>query len=231
MENYTCPLSQMSRNRIFTKIAVDKLTSGPRITWEMPLESRQRILRHLKQSGQASVAELSTALALTPVTIRHHLETLRIEGLVAEPVPRHKPGPGRPEMLYRITPAANAFMPRNYGELCRCLIQAVETTQNREVEGILVEMGRELGASAGTVGELAAASTYLQERGYFPSVDESEGLIVLEFANCPYLEVVEDAPSLCQFDRALLESLLGREVKMLGTIANRDPVCTFQIGN
>ncbi len=195
----------------------------------MPLESRQRILRHLKQSGQASVAELSTALALTPVTIRHHLESLRTEGLVAEPVSRHKPGPGRPEMLYRITAAANAYMPRNYGELCRCLIQAVESTQNRDLGGVLVEMGRELGSSAGTTGQLDAARTYLQERGYFPTLDESEGLIVLELANCPYLEVVEGAPLLCQFDRALIEALLGREVELLGSIVDNDPVCTFQI--
>ncbi|MFQ5922227.1 MAG: helix-turn-helix transcriptional regulator [Anaerolineales bacterium] len=197
----------------------------------MPLESRQRILEHLKQSGQASVAELSKALALTPVTIRHHLESLRSEGLVAEPVPQHKPGPGRPEMMYQVTPAANAYMPRNYGELCGCLIQAVESAQAPELEGLLVEMGRELGSSARTAGQPAAAMSYLEERGYFPSLDKNEGMIVLQFANCPYLEVVQGAPSLCQFDRALIEALFGGEIEMLGRIVGQAPVCTFQISN
>jgi predicted ArsR family transcriptional regulator len=197
----------------------------------MPLESRQRILEYLKQSGQASVAELSQALALTPVTIRHHLETLRSEGLVAEPVPRHKPGPGRPEMMYQVTPAANATMPRNYGELCGCLIQAIGSTQTLELEGLLVEMGRELGSSAGTARQPAAAISYLEERGYFPSLEENEGLIILQFANCPYLEVVQGAPSLCHFDRALIEALFGGEVEMLGRIADQAPVCTFQISS
>ncbi len=197
----------------------------------MAHESRQRILESIKQSGQASVAELSQALALTPVTIRHHLESLRSEGLVAEPAPRHKPGPGRPEMMYQVTPAANAYMPRNYGELCGCLIQAVGSAQTLELEGLLVEMGRELGSSAGTAGQEAAAMIYLEERGYFPSLEENEGMIILQFANCPYLEVVQGAPSLCQFDRALVEALFGGEVEMLGRIVECEPVCTFQISS
>lgn len=197
----------------------------------MPIQSRQRILEHIKQSGQASVAELSKALALTSVTIRHHLESLRAEGLVAEPIPRHKPGPGRPEMMYRITPAADAYMPRNYGELCRCLIQAVDGSRTQELEGLLIEVGEELGSSAGTEGQPAAAMSYLEKRGYFPGMERNEGMIVIQFANCPYLEVVQGAPSLCQFDRALIEALFGGEVEMLGRIVDREPVCTFQISN
>ena len=196
----------------------------------MPLESRQRILEHLKQTGQASVADLSAALALTPVTIRHHLDALRSDGLVDEPVARHKPGPGRPEMMYSITPAANIFMPRNYGELCRCLILAVEATRPQELDHVLSEMGLELGSSAGTTGEPSTAKAYLEERGYFPSVEKGDGVIMLQLANCPYLEVAEQASSLCQFDRALIEALFDKEVEMRGRIVEQDPVCTFQIG-
>jgi predicted ArsR family transcriptional regulator len=197
----------------------------------MPLESRQRILEYIKKSGQASVAELSKALALTPVTIRHHLEALRLEGLVAEPISRHKPGPGRPEMMYEITAQADSTMPRNYGELCRCLIQAVETTQTPELTGLLAEMGNSLGASAGAIGDTAVIASYLDERGYFPSLDQGEGMIILKLANCPYLEVAENAPTLCEFDRSLIESLFGKEVEMVGRIVDGEPVCTFHIGN
>lgn len=194
----------------------------------MPLESRQRILEYIKKSRQASVAELSKALALTPVTIRHHLEPLRSEGLVAEPISRHKPGPGRPEMMYKTTPQADSFMPRNYGELCRCLIQAVESP---ELTGLLTEMGNSLGASAGAIGDTTVVASYLEERGYFPSLDPGEGMIILKLANCPYLEVAENAPTLCEFDRSLIESLFGREVEMVGRIVDGEPVCTFHIGN
>ena len=195
----------------------------------MPLESRQRILQFIKKSGQVSVAELSRALALTPVTIRHHLKALRAEGLVAEPISRHKPGPGRPEMMYQTTSMADASMPRNYGELCRCLLQAVDSAQTSELTAVLSEMGSSLGASAGTEGDTAVVKSYLDERGYFPSLDQGEGMIVLKLANCPYLEVAENAPALCEFDRSLIESLFGREVEMVGRIVGHDPVCTFHI--
>ena len=46
------------------------------------MDSRQRILEHMKRAGEASVAELSRALRLTPVTIRHHLEALQGERLL-----------------------------------------------------------------------------------------------------------------------------------------------------
>jgi predicted ArsR family transcriptional regulator len=197
----------------------------------MPLESRQRILEFIKKSGQASVAELSNALALTPVTIRHHLEALRSEGLVAEPISRHKPGPGRPEMMYEITSQADSYMPRNYGELCRCLIQAVEATQTPELTGLLAEMGRSLGTSTGATRDTTVISSYLEERGYFPSVDQGEGMTILKLANCPYLEVAESAPTLCEFDRSLIESLFGKEVEMVGRIVDREPVCTFHISD
>ncbi len=197
----------------------------------MPLESRQRILEYIKKSGQASVAQLSKALALTPVTIRHHLEALRSNGLVAEPISRHKPGPGRPEMMYEITPQADTYMPRNYGELCRCLIQAVERTQTPELTGLLTEMGDSLGASAGAIGDTTVVASFLEERGYFPRLDPGEGMIILQLTNCPYLEVAEGAPALCEFDRSLIESLFGRTVEMVGRIVHGEPVCTFHIGN
>jgi DeoR family suf operon transcriptional repressor len=197
----------------------------------MPLESRQRILEYIKKKGQASVAELSKALMLTPVTIRHHLEALRSEDLVAEPISRHKPGPGRPEMMYEITSQADSYMPRNYGELCRCLIHAVETTQTPELSGLLAEMGSSLGASAGAIGDTALIASYLDERGYFPSLDQGEGMIILKLANCPYLEVAEDAPTLCEFDRSLIESLFGKAVDMVGRVVEGEPVCTFHISN
>jgi len=63
----------------------------------MAHDSRLRIIEILKRRNMASVGELSQALGLTPVTIRHHLDSLLADHIVSEPVPRRRPGPGRPE--------------------------------------------------------------------------------------------------------------------------------------
>lgn len=201
----------------------------------MALDSRQRILHYLKKSGQASVAELSRSLALTPVTIRHHLEGLRSEGLVGKPVARRKPGPGRPEMMYRGTPAADTQMPRNYGELCGCLLENLRgPAGGGDLEAVLASVGTELGGRE-TVpsgsNQLRFIKHFLEERGYFPSASQFEGRLRVELANCPYLEVARKAPALCHFDRALLEALFGRPVAMGGRIVVHQPVCTFEIAD
>ncbi|MEK6587770.1 MAG: ArsR family transcriptional regulator [Chloroflexota bacterium] len=201
----------------------------------MGFDSRQRILEHLKKSGQASVAELSEAVSLTPVTIRHHLERLRSEGLVSKPVARRKPGPGRPEMVYRSTPAADTQMPRNYGELCRCLLQKLQApSKEQDLEAVLVEVGTELGARetvpAGS-SRLRYIQRYLEDRGYFPNSYRAEGGLRVELANCPYLEVARTSPALCHFDRALLAALFGKYVEMGGRIVEKQPVCTFSIAD
>jgi len=92
----------------------------------MAPDSRLRLVEVLKRRNQASVTELSQALGLTPVTIRHHLESLLEDEVVSQPTPRRKAGPGRPEMVYALTPRAEALTPRNYGELCSCLVQALD---------------------------------------------------------------------------------------------------------
>ncbi len=201
----------------------------------MGRDSRQRILEHLKKTGQASVAELSRTLALTPVTIRHHLEGLRAEGLVGKPVARRKSGPGRPEMIYRSTPAADIQMPRNYGELCGCLLENLRSASGgQNLEAVLVAVGSELGKRESVPSgsnQLRFIKHYLEDRGYFPSATQVEGRLRLELANCPYLEVARAAPALCHFDRALLEGLFGRPVEMGGRIVLNEPVCTFEVAD
>lgn len=192
--------------------------------------SRQRILQHLKRTGEASVADLSDDLGLTPVTIRHHLEALQQEGLVTRPSARRKSGPGRPELIYRASPAADRLMPRNYGELCSCLLQAVGSDRPDDELAISLErLGSDLGRQQRPAGGLAGVKRFLEQRGYFPSVQRSEGAVTVRLANCPYLEVAETNPALCHFDRALIGALLGAEVEMGDRIIGRHPVCTFRV--
>lgn len=192
--------------------------------------SRLRILHHLKRVSEASVADLSAGLGLTPVTIRHHLEALREEGLVEPPTARRKSGPGRPELIYRASPAADRLMPRNYGELCGCLMQAMGTDQPAEdLRSSLELLGAELGRAERPADGLAGAKRFLEQRGYFPAVQRTEQTITIRLANCPYLELAESNPDLCHFDRALIGALLGAEVEMGERIVNQNPACTFEI--
>src|SRR3989337_1056536 len=117
------------------------------------MDSRQRILEHMKRAGEASVAELSRALRLTPVTIRHHLEAMQSEQLLEAPQARRKTARGRPEMVYRLSPVADRSMPRNYGELCACLLREFQgQPPGLPLARILTEVGEREGRAVQTRG-------------------------------------------------------------------------------
>jgi len=195
----------------------------------MAQDSRLRIVEVLKRRNHASVTELSQALGLTPVTIRHHLESLLEDDVVSEPVPRRKAGPGRPEMVYGLTARADELTPRNYGELCACLLQVLD---DPAAPGTVVQAGTGLGSQAGGGkgrSGMTAVVRFLEARGYYPSLEEAATGTVVVLANCPYLEVARAMPLFCRFDVALLESALGARVSAETSIANHDPSCRLLI--
>jgi predicted ArsR family transcriptional regulator len=201
----------------------------------MPGDSRSRILEYLKRHTTGSVADLSRGLGLTPVTIRHHLEAMLLDGLVDTPSPRRRPGPGRPEMEYRLTPTADRLLPRNYGELCACLLSVIQSEAGAMVGSALTAAGAALGRSrvdgvtAGRENRTQAAQAFLESRGYFPSWERQGGSVALVFSNCPYLEVVRQVPSVCRFDLALLEGMLGTTAHLEASIAQHDPCCRVRL--
>jgi predicted ArsR family transcriptional regulator len=195
----------------------------------MTQDSRLRIVEVLKRRNHASVTELSQALGLTPVTIRHHLDALLEDNVVSEPVPRRKAGPGRPEMVYGLTARADNLTPRNYGELCACLLQVLD---DPAAPGTVAQAGAGLGSqAAGGRGRsgMTAVVRFLENRGYYPSLEDSRDGTVVVLSNCPYLEVARAMPQFCRFDVALLESALGARVIAETSIAAHDQSCRLRI--
>ncbi|HSR47525.1 MAG TPA: ArsR family transcriptional regulator [Anaerolineales bacterium] len=193
-------------------------------------DSRQRIVEVLKRRGEASVADLSQALGLTPVTIRHHLDGLLEAQVVSEPSPRKKPGPGRPEMVYSLTHRAEEFTPRNYGELCLCLLEALADTPV-DAHWVLTTAGDYLPARAvhlSKTPKMDDSLAFLEARGYFPSLEPGERPAII-LANCPYLEVARAYPHVCEFDRALIGRLVGAPVVAEASIARDDPTCRLRL--
>jgi predicted ArsR family transcriptional regulator len=189
-------------------------------------DSRLRIIEVLKRRSQASVTELSQALGLTPVTIRHHLDSLLAEDVVSQPVPRRKSGPGRPEMVYGLTARADDLTPRNYGELCACLLQTAQASGG--ADRMLEQAGTRLASGAALPDEpdrMTRALGFFEARGYFPSVEATETGSAVVFANCPYLEVARVIPAFCRFDAALLGALLGVPVSPQSRIVESHAVC------
>jgi DeoR family suf operon transcriptional repressor len=66
--------------------------------------TKDRIFQSLRSQGQMTVSELSAAVKITPIAVRHHLSSLQAEGMVEVREERH--GVGRPRQIYKLTPVA-----------------------------------------------------------------------------------------------------------------------------
>jgi DeoR family suf operon transcriptional repressor len=197
-------------------------------------QSRQNILEFLKRNAESSVAEISRALNLTTVTIRHHLEVLRSMGLIGDPSPRQKAGPGRPEMLYHLTVKAERRLPRAYDLLTTNLLSHMQGTLTaRKLENLLARAGTSLalemlaGKQPGKATRIRRAQSFFEDSGYLPTIESSKDSVLFSLANCPYLEAVRQTPLLCAFDRSVLQTLLDAQVTFKNRIALGDPKCTL----
>ncbi|HEY75501.1 MAG TPA: ArsR family transcriptional regulator [Thermoflexia bacterium] len=199
-------------------------------------KTREQILRILKVRGAATVEELSRDLGLTPVTIRHHLDVLNREGLITPPEPFHRPGPGRPQYLYRLTEEASHLFPKHYDLLAAELLREIaQRLSPGEVEDLLDGIAQRLAQRAQIREDASfservnAAVQFLNEQGYMVSTDEDgEGGLILHIANCPFERVARDWLEPCKMDIRLLTWLLGEEPRRIASASAGDSHrCTY----
>ena len=75
-------------------------------------ETRQQIIEILKTRSQATVDDLADALALTTMTVRHHLGILEEQSLVQTEIQRGRVG--RPHYVYRLTISSGPHVELTY---------------------------------------------------------------------------------------------------------------------
>jgi predicted ArsR family transcriptional regulator len=198
---------------------------------------RQQIIEILKERGSATVEELSQGLGITPVTVRHHLDVLRSEGLVNEPVVRHRATSGRPQHAYSLTPKAGELFPKNYNGLAAQLLEEVKARyDSREVNVIFDGMTSRLLADAPQLvpGEpverrLDRAVQFLNQKGYVARWEQHHEGILVHTCNCPYEGLAGRHPELCNMDITLIASLTGFAPERVSHAACGDDSCSYLI--
>src|SRR5512135_3602576 len=179
--------------------------------------TRQRILEILKERHTATVEELADELELTPVTIRHHLDILRSEGLVQAPQVKRRDTPGRPQHVYGLTEAADAYFPKNYAGFADMMLREmrdqVEPAKMRSIlDGVATRMASKAPAAAlnETVPQrIERIVKFLGAQGYDASWETTEGGFLLHAHNCPYHDVARDNVEPCVMDASLITQIAG----------------------
>jgi predicted ArsR family transcriptional regulator len=198
---------------------------------------RQQILDHLKANGPATVEELAELLNVSPVTVRHHLDILRSEELVGDPVVRRKTSRGRPQHVFALTDKAAVHFPKRYDDLAGRVLDQLKAHGDPRLVNVIFEA-----VTASLLDEaprpsvdtplqqrLDQAARYLNERGYVARWEPAESGFLLHTCNCPYATVAPRHDELCRMDTALISALLGFEPERRARLADGDGSCAYFI--
>jgi DeoR family transcriptional regulator, suf operon transcriptional repressor len=200
-------------------------------------QTRQMILDYLKEHDQATVDELAEVLDLTTVTVRHHLDILRTEGLVTEPAIRHRTSRGRPQYTYALTGKASQYFPKNYDDLALKILAEIKAASTPQMVNVIFEgVASRFAAEAprSTPGEplpdrLDRAVAFLNTRGYVAHWQTTPEGYVLHTCNCPYEALAPEHRELCKMDAALVGNLVGIAPQCLTHVADGSSSCAYLI--
>jgi predicted ArsR family transcriptional regulator len=105
--------------------------------------TRDRILQTLLRKPSSTINDLALAVGINPISVRHHLTNLQVEGLVDAEEERH--GVGRPRLVYSLTEHGMEKFPTRYLRLTsRLLDQLKSTLPQPMVSRLFAEMASSL---------------------------------------------------------------------------------------
>jgi predicted ArsR family transcriptional regulator len=199
--------------------------------------TRERILHILKERGQATVDDLSRELGLTTVTVRHHLDILRGDGLVSAPYTQRCKAPGRPKHVYTLAEESSHVFPKRYAHLAHQIIAEMRLhfspggmAQIMQRIGERIAAQAELPNGGNFEARFTTAVQFLDELGYMTHWEkQSGGKYLLHIANCPYEKVSQRDHEVCLMDETLLTILMGETLQRISWSAAGDRQCTYAI--
>ena len=181
--------------------------------------TRKLILDHINHRGPSAVDDLAAAAGVVAVTVRAHLVVLEREGLVVGREVRTGRA-GRPRIYYELTPQAQDVFPKGYDRLARGLLQTLGSDEARK--GLITETAAAWAAAvAATVRQsdrrdvIRAAIEALNETGSEAEWNDDDGHLQVRLHNCPYPNIVQSFPQICEMERTFLEDLLQFPVQVV----------------
>lgn len=203
-------------------------------------QTRRHILEILKERKEATIDEIVEALTdrigkITAVTVRHHLEILRGDGLVAAPTVRRRSAPGRPQYVYSLTERAADVFPNNYQGLASGLLDQLKThlepVQVREIlDGVADTIATTAAIPDGPIDvRLDHIVEFLTDAGYQAAWQPTDGGAVLHVNNCPYDQISCTNREVCAMDERLISNLLGMKPRRISWRQEDGENCAFLI--
>ncbi len=197
--------------------------------------TRERLLQTLSKSPGSTITDLAEAVGINPISVRHHLTNLQIEGLIAAEEKRH--GVGRPRLVYSLTEEGLERFPTRYLRLTsRLLNQLKSSLPQAMISKIFTEMAASLAEDYSEQMQglsmeerLEIVRELLTEEGFTVEWEKSGSDYRIHEITCPYIQIGQDHPEVCTVDQTIISRMLAVPAEKIQCILSGDAHCTYVV--
>lgn len=195
--------------------------------------TRDRILQSLLRAPRSTINDLAKAVSINPISVRHHLTNLQMEGLVEAQEERH--GVGRPRLVYILTEEGMERFPTRYLRLTsRLLAQMKESMPEPMVSKLFSQVAEGLAADyaeqlkgLSMEERLDTVKELLAEEGFTVEWEKAPDGYRIHEITCPYYQIGQNHPEVCTVDQTLISRMLAVPANKVQCILDGSAHCTY----
>ncbi len=192
------------------------------------ITARQRILAYIRRVGPVSAGSIGQALGMSAATVRYHLGVLTSDGRI-ETDSTIESGRlrGRPRKFYRLS---DSIWGDNMAMLSSVLLEIWARSRSKPTESRadVKALADTLREHMGPLDETLAATKRIEQlvenlkKAHYEARWEAgaQGPRII-FGRCPYAEIIDEHPYLCDMDRFLLGGAMDADVEQRAKIRRK----------
>ncbi len=197
--------------------------------------TKDKILQTLLRKPKITINELAEAVGINPISVRHHLTNLQMEGLIAADEERH--GVGRPRLVYSLTEDGMERFPTKYLRLTtRLLAQMKETMPGPMVAQLFNQIAEDLASEyssqvqgMGMEERLELVKEMLAQEGFTVEWEKKGADYEIHEISCPYYQIGVAHPEVCTVDQTLISKMLALPANKVQCILDGGTHCTYVV--
>lgn len=197
--------------------------------------TRDKILQSLLKKPRSTINDMAEAVGINPISVRHHLNNLQMEGLVESQEERH--GVGRPRLVYLLTNEGMERFPTRYLSLATRLISQMKETMpgpmvnklfGQIAEDLVSEYAKDI-KGLSMEERLDLVKEMLAQEGFTVEWEKKNGQYQIHEISCPYYQIGVTHPEVCTVDQTLISKMLALPANKVQCILNGGSHCTYVV--
>jgi DeoR family transcriptional regulator, suf operon transcriptional repressor len=197
--------------------------------------TKDKILQTLLRHPKVTINELAEAVEINPISVRHHLTNLQMEGLIEADEVRH--GVGRPRLVYSLTQDGMERFPTKYLRLTtRLLAQMKETMPAPVVAKLFNQIAEDLASEYSSQIQglsmeerLEFVKELLAQEGFTVEWEKKGSEYQIHEISCPYYQIGVAHPEVCTVDQTLISKMLALPANKVQCILDGGSHCTYVV--